>query len=76
MLEDIKKDNIKEIAIVPILITKGYHFNIDIISDKDDSILSKLKSMNIKVKIIDEVLSQNKLFRNIVLDIFDNMIIE
>lgn len=76
LLEDIKKDNIKEIAIVPILITKGYHFNIDIISDKDDSILSKLKSINIKVEIIDKVLSQNKLFRNIVLDIFDNMIIE
>lgn len=76
LLEDIKRDNIKELAIIPVLITKGYHFNIDIISDKDDSILSKLKSMNIKVEVIDKVLSENKVFRNIVLDVFDNMIIE
>lgn len=76
LLEDIKKDNIKELAIVPVLITKGYHFNIDIISSKDDSILSKLKSLDIEVEVINDVLSESEVFRNNVLEIFDKMISE
>lgn len=73
LVKNINKD--EELSLVPILITKGYHFKEDILnSENKESFLSIINNENIKVKVIDEALSENKLFRELILEKVDDLI--
>lgn len=67
LVDTIKGDKIPKVTIIPILITKGYHFNNDIISNNSDSLTYLLKEEGITVEIVDKVLAENNFFRRLVL---------
>lgn len=75
IIADIKKDNVSKVTIIPMFITKGYHFKKDIISEDKESFVKKLEQQNIEVEVVNEGLGENKDFRNLVLKSLDNIII-
>lgn len=74
VISNIKNDNVSKITIVPILITKGYHFKKDIIAENKESFLGKLKNEDIEVEVVDKSLGENKFFRQAVLEGLDKII--
>lgn len=76
LIKDIKEDGIESILIIPILLTKGYHFTKDIILDNDESFFSKLKKNNIKAKVLDKVLGEDESFRKLMMKNIDSIIKE
>ncbi|MGG7096367.1 sirohydrochlorin cobaltochelatase [Clostridium sardiniense] len=76
VISNIKDDNIPKVTIVPILITKGYHFKKDIIAESKESFLGKLKNEDITVEVVDKSLGENRFFRQVVLESLDKIIEE
>lgn len=74
IIADIKKDNVSKVTIIPMFITKGYHFKKDIISEDKESFVKRLEQQNIEVEVVDEGLGENKDFRRLVLKSLDKII--
>ncbi|MDQ0149597.1 sirohydrochlorin cobaltochelatase [Eubacterium multiforme] len=74
LVKTIKGDKIPKVTIIPILITKGYHFNNDVISDSSDSLTYLLKEEGITVEIVDKVLAENNFFRKLILEDLNKII--
>lgn len=74
LIKNIKEDGIDDILIIPILLTKGYHFTKDIILDNGESFFSKLKKNNIKAEVLDKALGEDKLFRKLMMKNIDSII--
>lgn len=74
IIADIKKDRVSKVTIIPMFITKGYHFKKDVISEDKESFVKKLKEQNIEVEVVDECLGENENFRKLVLKSLDKII--
>lgn len=74
IISDIKKDKVSKVTIIPMFITKGYHFKKDIISEDKESFVKRLKDQNIEVQVMDKALGENEDFRRLVLNSLDRII--
>ncbi|MEG1003416.1 sirohydrochlorin cobaltochelatase [Clostridium sp.] len=74
LIENIKNDGIEDILIVPILLTKGYHFTKDVVLDNNESFFSKIKGEGITCEVVDEALGENEFFRELVIKNIDKLI--
>ncbi|MDY6012547.1 sirohydrochlorin cobaltochelatase [Clostridium sp.] len=74
IIASMKNDKVSKVTIIPMFITKGYHFKKDIISKDRESFVSKLKEQNIEVEVLDKTLGESENFRRLVLKSLDNII--